>query len=95
MEAIKISKNKIRFIIDNEYSSQYNMTVKDIKECYPYPERVLDSILLVAKERYNNISFGDPLYCEISSVNDNTIFMDIPVKQSFLGRIKNKLFKNR
>lgn len=80
MDVIKLDDNTARFIINNEWLSQYGMTTNDILDCKPYPAKITNRMFRYAEDKLK-LYFDTCYVCEIRKISDSMIYMDIPIKE--------------
>ena len=86
MEIERLNKREVRFVLDNEWLSKYNITVEDMLSEKPFDCKVTDDMFRKAKKELK-VSFNKNFPCRMFKGYDNTVVMDIPIKENFKQKI--------
>ncbi len=89
MDVIGFNDKFVRFLIDNEWLSQFNLTVDDIISGKPYTVKVTNEMFRYARKKFK-VKFYKNYPCYIFRASDSLMFIDIIPKQAFKKRIRHK-----
>lgn len=86
MDVIRLNDRFVRFMIDNEWLSQFDLTVDDTISGKPYTVKVTNEMFRYTRKKFK-VKFYKDYPCYMFRVSDSLIFIDIIPKPDFKKRI--------